>query len=137
MAQDFVLIVEDSEYLAEAIAEVVSSMGYATVIVSSGEDALAALEGDQPALVLLDWILPGIVGIEVLRNIRENIGTELPVVMLTAKGDLDARVMGLETGADDYITKPVHMKELKARIANVLRRNPSDNGQDCGSKCGA
>jgi len=127
MAQDFVLIVEDSEYLAEAIAEVVSSMGYATVIVSSGEDALAALEGDQPALVLLDWILPGIVGIEVLRSIRENIGTELPVIMLTAKGDLDARVMGLETGADDYITKPVHMKELKARIANVLRRNPSDN----------
>jgi len=127
MAQNFVLIVEDSEYLAEAIAEVVSSMGYATVIVSSGEDALAALEGDQPALVLLDWILPGIVGIEVLRSIRENIGTELPVIMLTAKGDLDARVMGLETGADDYITKPVHMKELKARIANVLRRNPSDN----------
>jgi len=122
MAQGTVLIVEDSHYLARALSEVVRDIGYETIIVPSGEEALEALADESPDLVLLDWILPGIAGLDVLQSIRQSQETHLPVIMLTAKGEIDSRVKGLEAGADDYITKPVHMKELQARISAVLRR---------------
>lgn len=122
MAIGTVLIVEDSHYLARAISDVVKDLGYDTIIVPSGEEALDALSTETLDLVLLDWILPGIAGLEVLQNIRQGPKADLPVIMLTAKGEIDARVEGLEAGADDYITKPVHMKELQARISAVLRR---------------
>lgn len=122
MPDGFILIVEDSEYLAEIIAEVLSNMGHETRIANSGEDALAALAEELPFLVMLDWMLPGISGLDVLSRIREDIAPNLPVIMLTAKVDVDARVAGLEAGADDYITKPVRMNELQARVAAVLRR---------------
>ncbi len=122
MTEGFALIVEDSEYLAEMLAEVVKDMGYSFRIVGSGEAALQALDERVPDFVLLDWILPGVQGIDVLDAIRNRLQLKVPVLMLTAKGDVDARVMGLETGADDYMAKPVHMKELQARILAVLRR---------------
>lgn len=122
MAIGTVLIVEDSHYLARAISDVVKDLGYDTKIVPSGEEALDALSTETLDLVLLDWILPGIAGLEVLQSIRQGPKADLPVIMLTAKGEIDARVEGLEAGADDYITKPVHMKELQARISAVLRR---------------
>lgn len=122
MTSGFVLIVEDSEYLAEMIAEVLQSMGRATRIAASGEDALSVLEAELPALVILDWMLPGINGIDLLHRIRRDIAPTLPVIMLTAKADVGARVEGLEAGADDYIPKPVRLSELQARVAAVLRR---------------
>lgn len=122
MTNGFILIVEDSKYLAEMIAEVLTSQGHETQIASSGEEALAILGQKLPILVILDWMLPGMNGLEVLHRIRGDIAPELRVIMLTAKADVDARVAGLEAGADDYIPKPVRMSELQARVAAVLRR---------------
>lgn len=122
MTEGFALIVEDSEYLAEILAEVVRDMGYSSRIVGTGEAALEALSESVPDFVLLDWILPGVQGIDVLDAIRKRLQLKVPVLLLTAKGDVDAKVMGLETGADDYMPKPVHIKELQARILAVLRR---------------
>ena len=122
MAHRLILIVEDSHYLARAIAEVVQDMGFATQIAATGEEALEAVSKEAPDLILLDWLLPGISGLEVLTQIREGGHSELPIIMLTAKNEVASRVKGLEAGADDYIAKPVHMNELQARISTVLRR---------------
>ena len=122
MAHRLILIVEDSHYLARAIAEVVQDMGFATQIAATGEEALEAVSKEAPDLILLDWLLPGISGLEVLTQIREEGHSELPIIMLTAKNEVASRVKGLEAGADDYIAKPVHMNELQARISTVLRR---------------
>ena len=129
MSEGFALIVEDSEYLADMLAEVLENMGFASRIVGSGEEALSALEEKLPDFVLLDWILPGIQGIEVLDTIRTRMQLCIPVLMLTAKGDIEARVAGLESGADDYMAKPVHMQELQARILAVLRRHEKLEGE--------
>lgn len=125
MSAGLILIVEDSPFLAETISDVVQNMGYEPNIVASGEQALSALEAQVPDLILLDWLLPDLDGIEILRRIRAGPLAAVPVIMLTAKGELDARLEGLEAGADDYIPKPVHMRELQARIAAVLRRKDS------------
>jgi DNA-binding response OmpR family regulator len=120
--EEKVLIVEDSAYLGAAIAQVVGEMGYQAEVVGTGEAALEALASAVPDLVVLDWVLPGIQGIEVLRAIRSGPLSALAVIMLTARGELASRLEGLEAGADDYIAKPVHLDELKARISAVMRR---------------
>ena len=122
MAKEFILVVEDSPHVAKTISDVVEYMGYEARIATRAREAFEALEEDPPLMVILDWILPDGEGIDVLRHIRQGPLAELPVVMLTAKGELDARLMGLEAGADDYIPKPFNIGELQARISAILRR---------------
>ena len=122
MASPQILIVEDSPHVAGSILDTLEVMGYEARIAGTAADAFAALEATTPDLILLDWMLPDLEGIEVLRRVRQGPHAEVPVIMLTAKGELDARLIGLEAGADDYLAKPFSIGELRARIAAVLRR---------------
>ena len=117
-----ILIVEDEYSLADAIAETLQKENYTTKIVTNGEDGEdEALTGIYD-LILLDVMLPGKDGFEILRNLKnEKINT--PIIMITAKSEMTDKLKGLENGVDDYITKPFHMRELMARIKIVLKRN--------------
>lgn len=117
-----VLIVDDDEVVRETIRDSVEHLGYATRQAGSAEEALELLAHQLPDLILLDVRMPGITGIELCRQLKADQGTRLiPVVLLTAQGELDTRVAGLEAGADDYFTKPVHLRELGARLRALLR----------------
>lgn len=122
-----ILIVEDEEQLALLLRYNLEAEGYAVEAVARGDEAETRLREQVPDLVLLDWMLPGLSGIELCRRIRTRRATEtLPVVMLTARGEEGDRVRGLATGADDYITKPFSVPELLARVRALLRRaNPA------------
>ena len=117
------LLVEDDRSLAELITFHFERAGYHVTRTGDGEEALILVEEVRPDLVLLDWMIEGISGIEVCRRLRRRPSTaNLPILMLTARGEEDDRIRGLETGADDYITKPFSPKELVARAGAVLRR---------------
>ena len=117
------LLVEDDRPLAELITFHFERAGFAVTRTGDGEEALILADEIHPDLILLDWMIEGISGIEVCRRLRRKPATaNLPIVMLTARGEEDDRVRGLETGADDYVTKPFSPKELVARAAAVLRR---------------
>ncbi len=116
-----ILIVEDETPLAETVAYNLREEGYKTVIAADGLSALDLLRNEKPSLVLLDVMLPGMDGLEVCRLIRRE--TDIPVLMLTAKSREIDKVVGLEVGADDYITKPFGMMELIARVRAALRRS--------------
>ena len=115
-----VLVVEDTEELARLIGRELESAGHRVLLAADGQMALEVYAGEEPDLVVLDWMLPRLDGLEVLRRIRESAST--PVLMLTARGEEIDRVMGLEIGADDYLTKPFGMRELLARVRALLRR---------------
>ena len=115
-----VLVVDDDEALAEMLTLVLRSEGFASEIVTRGDEALAAFRSFRPDVVLLDLMLPGLGGIDVCRQIRLESG--VPIVMLTAKSDTIDVVVGLESGADDYVAKPFKPKELVARIRARVRR---------------
>ena len=117
------LLVEDDRALAELITFHFERAGYDVTRTGDGEEALILVEELKPDLMVLDWMIEGTSGIEVCRRLRRR-GTNanLPIIMLTARGEEDDRVRGLETGADDYITKPFSPKELVARAGAVLRR---------------
>ena len=115
-----ILVVDDDENIAELIGLYLNKECFETKLVYDGEQALKAVKDFAPNLVLLDIMLPGIDGYEVLREIRR--GGSLPVIMLSAKGETFDRVLGLELGADDYIMKPFDSKEMVARVRAVLRR---------------
>ena len=118
-----VLIVEDEEALGTLLEYNLSKEGFETALVRDGEEALLRIEEDRPDAVVLDWMLPNVSGIEVCRRLRANQDTQnIPVVMLTARSEESDKIRGLETGADDYLTKPFSMGELAARIRAVLRR---------------
>ncbi|MEM7239713.1 MAG: phosphate regulon transcriptional regulator PhoB [Pseudomonadota bacterium] len=118
-----ILVIEDEEALAALLEYNLGKEGFTVRISSDGEDALLAIKEDQPDLVLLDWMLPGLSGIEICRWIRARAESrEIPVIMLTARGEEDDRIRGLETGADDYLTKPFSVPELTARVRALLRR---------------
>jgi phosphate regulon transcriptional regulator PhoB len=118
-----ILIVDDERDIADLLAYNLEKEGFATRKAYDGEQALEMLRSRRPALILLDLMLPGIQGIEVCRRIRKHPETAtIPTIMLTAKSDESDKVLGLEIGADDYITKPFSLKELLARIRAVLRR---------------
>lgn len=118
-----VLVVEDESAIQELIAVNLDLAGYTVVRADSAEQARACMDAGLPDLVLVDWMLPGLSGLGLARQLRQNPRTrDLPIIMLTAKGDEDDKVMGLEVGADDYVTKPFSPKELLARIRAVLRR---------------
>ncbi len=127
-----VLIVDDDTALAEMLGIVLSSEGFEPTVCGDGDAALAAFRDTRPDLVLLDLMLPGRDGIEVCRQIRRESG--VPIVMLTAKSDTIDVVVGLESGADDYVVKPFKPKELVARVRARLRRSdgaPTETLQVC------
>jgi putative two-component system response regulator len=117
-----VLIVDDDPVVRETIRDSVEHLGYATREAGSAEEALDHLTRELPDLILLDVRMPGITGIDLCRQLKADQATHLiPVVLLTAQGELDTRVAGLEAGADDYFTKPVHLRELRARLRALIR----------------
>jgi putative two-component system response regulator len=117
-----VLIVDDDAVVRETIRDSVEHLGYVTREAGSAEDALEKIARELPDLILLDVRMPGITGIELCRQLKADQATRLiPVVLLTAQSELDTRVAGLEAGADDYFTKPVHLRELRARLRALLR----------------
>lgn len=119
-----ILAVDDEEHILELLAYNLEHDGYRVVKAESGEAALELLEKEKVDIVLLDWMLPGIDGIEVLKRIRAHKSYQtLPVILLTAKGDEISKVVGLEVGSDDYLVKPFGVHELLARIKAVLRRS--------------
>ena len=119
----YVLVVEDEESLATLLQYNLEKEGYLVRMCADGEEALMTIEEKQPDLVILDWMLPKVSGIEVCRRIRQRAVTRnLPIIMLTARGEESDRIRGLDTGADDYVVKPFSMTELCARLRAVLRR---------------
>ncbi|HIZ14283.1 MAG TPA: response regulator transcription factor [Candidatus Mediterraneibacter stercorigallinarum] len=127
-----ILIVDDDENIAELISLYLTKECFDTKIVYNGEDALTAFDTYQPNLVLLDLMLPGIDGYQVCREIRAHSST--PVIMLSAKGEVFDKVLGLELGADDYIMKPFDSKEMVARVRAVLRRYQPSRSEEAGGE---
>lgn len=119
-----ILVVDDDPAIAEMLTIVLEAEGFDPVAVMDGNDAVPTFEREQPDLILLDLMLPGMNGVDICRTIRQN--STVPIVMLTAKTDTVDVVLGLESGADDYITKPFKPKELIARIRARLRRSDSE-----------
>ena len=118
-----ILIVEDEEPLTLLLRYNLEAEGYEVDIAARGDDAEIKLKESPPDLVLLDWMLPGLSGIELCRRVRARADTErMPIIMLTARGEESERVRGLAIGADDYIVKPFSVPELLARIRALLRR---------------
>jgi DNA-binding response OmpR family regulator len=115
-----VLVVDDEPIVREVVVKYLGREGYRTLEAGSGDVALELVEREQPDLVVLDLMLPGTDGLAVCRWIRSR--SDLPVIMLTARGEEADRIVGLELGADDYITKPFSPRELAARVRTVLRR---------------
>ncbi len=118
-----VLVVDDEPIVREVVVRYLEREGYATLETGDGDDARALVEREAPDLVVLDVMLPGTDGLELCRWIRSR--SELPVIMLTARGEEADRIVGLELGADDYVTKPFSPRELAARVRTVLRRTRS------------
>ncbi|GGF51307.1 DNA-binding response regulator [Terasakiella brassicae] len=129
--EPLVLIVEDEPPLAELVRYNIEKEGFRTLCVGDGEEAMLLVEEEEPDLVILDWMLPGLSGIEVCRRLRERKSTKsLPIIMLTARGEESDRIRGLDSGADDYIVKPFSPNELLARAKAVLRRSSPALAQD-------
>ncbi|NOZ66429.1 MAG: phosphate regulon transcriptional regulatory protein PhoB [Alphaproteobacteria bacterium] len=126
-----ILLIEDDESLTELIRYNLTQDGFIVHCEADGEEGLYASEETSPDLILLDWMLPNLSGIEICRRIRRNKATQnVPIIMLTARAEESDRIRGLDTGADDYVTKPFSPKELIARIKAVLRRiRPSLSGE--------
>lgn len=119
-----VLVVEDEESYSDALAYMLRKEGYEVAIAATGPDALAEFDRNGADIVLLDLMLPGLPGTEVCRQIRQT--SSVPVIMVSAKDDEVDKIVGLELGADDYVTKPYSPRELVARIRAVLRRGLGD-----------
>jgi DNA-binding response OmpR family regulator len=122
-----IMIVDDDNNIAELISLYLVKECYDTLIVNDGESALDKIPEFKPDLMLLDIMLPGIDGYEVCRRVRTN--SELPIIMLSAKGETFDKVLGLQLGADDYIEKPFDSKEMVARVKAVLRRSASKTAE--------
>lgn len=122
-----VMIVEDEEPLSLMLRYNLEAEGYAVDTVARGDDAETRLRESLPDLLLLDWMLPGVSGIELCRRLRSREATQsLPIIMLTARGEESERIRGLATGADDYVVKPFSVPELMARVRAILRRTKPD-----------
>jgi DNA-binding response OmpR family regulator len=116
-----ILLIDDDEQLTELIEEFLTPFAYNVVSKHRPEDGLAFVDSNQPDLIVLDIMMPGMDGFQVLRKLREQ--STVPVIMLTARGDVTDRIVGLELGADDYMPKPFEPRELLARIQSILRRS--------------
>jgi DNA-binding response OmpR family regulator len=117
-----VLVVDDEPTIGEVVARYLNRAGYSTRVAANGRDALDAAASQHPDLVVLDLMLPGIDGLEVMRRLRDQDRDRVAVILLTAKGEESDRVIGLRLGADDYVVKPFSPVELVARVDAVLRR---------------
>ena len=123
MSKPTLLLVEDDRALADLLKWHFDREGYDVVRTADGDEALMLAEERPPDLVILDWMIEGVTGIEVCRRLRRKAATApVPIIMLTARGEESDRIRGLETGADDYVTKPFSPRELIARVNAVLRR---------------
>ena len=116
-----VLVVEDEASIASFVALYLKNAGYSVRTVGTGAEALAQAEAERPALIVLDLMLPDVDGIEVCRRIRK--GSDVPILMLTARDEDVDKIIGLEVGADDYLTKPFNPRELVERVKSILRRS--------------
>src|SRR5512133_1385443 len=115
-----VLVVEDESSIASFVALYLKNAGYSVCTVATGADALAQAEAERPDLIVLDLMLPDVDGIEVCRRLRKD--SDVPILMLTARDEDVDKIIGLEVGADDYLTKPFNPRELVARVKSILRR---------------
>jgi two-component system phosphate regulon response regulator PhoB len=123
MSKGRLLLVEDDKALAELLIWHFEREDFDVVRTADGEEALLIAEESAPDVVILDWMIEGVSGLEVCRRLRRKTATaNVPIIMLTARGEEDDRIRGLETGADDYVTKPFSPRELVARVGAVLRR---------------
>lgn len=123
MPSDTILAVDDEVHILELISFNLKAAGYHVVTALTGEEALKRCEVEKPSLVLLDIMLPGIDGLEVCRRLKgDRTTSNIPIIMLTTRGDEVDKILGLELGADDYITKPFSVRELAARVKSLLRR---------------
>lgn len=119
-----VLIVEDEPAQVEVLRYNLENKGFRTAVASAGEEALLLADEEEPDLVILDWMLPDISGIEICRRLKSQQKTKtMPIIMLTARGEEEDRIRGLESGADDYVVKPYSPNEMIARVQAVLRRS--------------
>jgi two-component system response regulator MprA len=124
-----ILVVDDERAVRESLRRALELEGYEIELAGDGVEALSALAaGDDPDAMILDVLMPGIDGLEVCRRIRQN-GSRLPVLMLTARVEVENRVAGLDAGADDYVTKPFALEELLARVRALLRRTGADSAE--------
>jgi len=125
-----ILIVEDEAPQVEVLRYNLEREGYTIVVASDGEEALEAVTLHHPDLAIIDWMLPERSGVEVCRHIRANTETQrLPIIMLTARGEESDRVLGLDSGADDYVVKPYSPREMVARVRALLRRTRPENDE--------
>jgi two-component system phosphate regulon response regulator PhoB len=126
------LVVEDEDSLATLLQYNLDKEGYRVALALDGEEALLLIDEKQPDLIILDWMLPAVSGIEVCRRLRQRAETRnIPIIILTARGEESDRIRGLDTGADDYVVKPFSMSELCARVRAVLRRIRPGLAEDC------
>lgn len=125
-----ILLVDDDPNISHLVRLYLEKEGFAVTESARGDEALEAFQRESPALVLLDVMLPGMDGLQVLKEIRKT--SKVPVIMLTARDETFDKVLGLELGADDYVTKPFETKELVARVKAVLRRAPAESAPASG-----
>ncbi|MBA3534122.1 MAG: response regulator transcription factor [Ardenticatenales bacterium] len=128
MSGERLLVIEDDDKIADFVRRGLIYEGYQVEVARDGEHGLVAARDRPPDMIILDWMLPGVDGLEVLRRLRA--AGDLPVLMLTAKDSVSDRVMGLEAGADDYLVKPFHFEELLARVRALLRRRATEPEQE-------
>ncbi|NLK93772.1 MAG: response regulator transcription factor [Clostridiales bacterium] len=133
MAKENILVVDDEEHIVELLKFNLMNSGFSVTTANNGLDALKIANENKPNLILLDLMLPGMDGLEICKEIKRNKETSnISIIMLTAKGEELDKILGLELGADDYITKPFSVRELIARVKAVLRR--SNSSEDIDSK---
>ena len=120
-AHQVILVVEDEASIASFVAMYLKKAGFSVRVATSGSDALAKAANESPAMIVLDLMLPDLDGIDVCRRIRQT--SDVPILMLTARDDDVDKIIGLEVGADDYLTKPFNPRELVARVKSILRRS--------------
>ena len=128
MSAQRILVIEDDASILEGLVAALTSEGYAVDTASDGTQGWQKAQSAQAELLVLDLMLPGMSGLEIAKKLRDT-GSRVPIIMLTAKGDEDDRVLGLELGADDYMTKPFSVRELLARIRSVLRRSGGEESR--------
>ncbi|RPK27708.1 response regulator transcription factor [Paenibacillus xylanexedens] len=128
MRNSKILIIEDDAPIADLLSYGLSLEGYHTRVASNGADGLREIQSFQPDLLLLDWMLPDQSGLDICKKVTADYN--IPIFMITAKSDITDKVLGLEFGADDYITKPFDLREVVARIRTILRRLEQSNHKD-------
>ena len=131
MASEKILVVDDEDHIVELISYNLINSGYSVLTADNGIDAVRIAKEENPSLILLDLMIPGLDGYDVCKAIRSDVNTkDTSIIMLTAKGEELDKILGLELGADDYITKPFSIRELLARIKAILRRTKSSSGSE-------